>query len=180
VYSKLDGDMILDPTNPNNQISFVKTGRGPTTLVGTSTSAYDQPHSFKLLGSYQAPGGINIGANFQALSGLPRDRTLNVALTQGTTAYRVEPRGTYRYDFLKLLSIRGDKRFMFNGHGISFIAELHNLLNEASNQNSVGSLTRNFASQAAFDAARSTTSYFGRVQEIIAPRILKLGVKFEF
>ena len=31
-----------------------------------------------------------------------------------------------------------------------------------------------------FDAARLTTSYFGRVQEIIAPRILKLGVKFEF
>src|SRR5262249_25924209 len=103
VYSKLDGDMILDPTNPNNQLPFVKTGRGPTTQIGTSTSAYDQPHSFKLLGSYQAPGGINIGANFQALSGLPRDRTLNVALQQGTLAYRVEPRGTYRYDTLKLL-----------------------------------------------------------------------------
>ena len=180
VYSKLNGDMILDPTNPNNQISFVKTGLAPTTGVGTSTAAYDQPHSFKLLGSYQAPWGINLGGNFQALSGLPRDRTLNVALSQGTTAYRVEPRGTYRYDFLKLLSVRADKRFAFNGHGVSFIAEVHNLLNENSNQNSVGSLTRNFASQAAFDAARLTTSYFGRVQEIIAPRILKLGVKFEF
>jgi hypothetical protein len=63
---------------------------------------------------------------------------------------------------------------------VSFFAEVHNLLNESANQNSVGSLTRNFASQTAFDAARLTTSYFGRVQEIIAPRILKLGVKFEF
>jgi hypothetical protein len=180
VYSKLNGDMILDPTNPNNQISFVKTGLGPTTGVGTSTAAYDQPHSFKLLGSYQAPWGINLGGNFQALSGLPRDRTLNVGLSQGTTAFRVEPRGTYRYDFLKLLSVRADKRFAFNGHGVSFVAEVHNLLNESANQNSVGSLTRNFASQAAFDAARLSTSYFGRVQEIIAPRILKLGVKFEF
>ena len=92
----------------------------------------------------------------------------------------MEPRGTYQYDFLKLLSVRADKRFHFNGHGVSFIAEVHNILNEAANQNSVGSLTRNFASQSAFDAARITTSYFGRVQEIIAPRILKLGVKFEF
>src|SRR5205807_1212631 len=180
VWSRLDGDFILDPTNPNNLIDSVRTGRGPTTGVGTSTSSYDQPHAFKLLGSYQAPWGINLGANFQALSGLPRDRTLNVALTQGTTAYRVEPRGTYRYETLKLMSVRADKRFTFNGHGVSFVAEIHNLLNESTNQNSVGSLTRNFVNQAAFDAARLTTSYFGRVQEIIAPRILKLGVKFEF
>ena len=60
------------------------------------------------------------------------------------------------------------------------IGEVHNVLNEAANQNNVGSLTRNFVNQAAFDAARLGTSYFGRVQEIIAPRILKLGVKFEF
>ena len=172
--------MILDYTNPNNRIDFVRTGRGPTINVGTSTAAYDQPHSFKLLGSYQAPWGINLGANFQALSGLPRDRTLNVALAQGTTAYRVEPRGTYRYDFLNLLSFRADKRVKLGTTAISVVGEVHNVLNEAANQNSVGSLTRNFASQAAFDAARLSTSYFGRVQEIIAPRILKLGVKFEF
>ena len=41
-------------------------------------------------------------------------------------------------------------------------------------------LTQAFASQAAFDAARTTTSYFGRAQEIVAPRILKLGVKYTF
>ena len=180
VWSRLNGDMIVDPTNPNNLLDFVRSGDGPTTGLGTSTASYDQTHSFKVLGSYQAPFGINVGANFQALSGLPRDRTLNVPLLQGTTAYRVEPRGTYRYEPLKLLSVRADKRFAFNGHGVSFLAEIHNLLNESTNQNSVGSLTRNFVNQAAFDAARLTTSYFGRVQEIIAPRILKLGVKFEF
>jgi hypothetical protein len=43
-----------------------------------------------------------------------------------------------------------------------------------------GTVTRNFASQAAFDAARLGTSYFGRVQEIVAPRVTKLGFRFDF
>ena len=180
VWSKLNGDFILDRTNPNNLIDSVRTGRGPGTTVGAANSN-DQPHAFKLLGSFQAPWGINLGANYQALSGLPRDRTLSVALSQGTTTYRVDQRGTYRYDFLNLLSLRADKSFRFGGSNrASFIAELHNVLNEAANQNSVGTQTRSFANQAAFDAGRLSTSYFGRVQEIIAPRILKLGVKFEF
>jgi hypothetical protein len=161
----------LDFTNPNNVLDFVGQGRG----------ANDQPHAFKLLGSYQAPWGITVGANYQALSGLPRDRRLNVAFTQGTRALPMEQRGIYRADFLNLLSLRADKSFRISGpRRASFVAELHNVLNSSGGQNDYGVLTQNFASQGAFDAARLTTSYFGRVQEIIAPRVLKIGVKFEF
>src|SRR5262249_22250699 len=113
VWSRLDGVQAgistssttircaagLDFTNPNNPLDFVGQGRG----------ANDQPQAFKLLGSYQAPYGITVGANFQALSGLPRDRRLNVALAQGTRAIPVESRGTYQADALKLLSFRADK-----------------------------------------------------------------------
>ena len=126
VWSKLDGDFILDPTNPNNLIDSVRTGRGPGNTVGAANSN-DQPHAFKLLGSYEAPLGIRLSANYQALSGLPRNRNLTVSLTQGSTAYTVENPGTYRYDFLNLLSLRGDKRFRFSGqHAVSVIAEVHN------------------------------------------------------
>src|SRR5437773_188498 len=171
VFSRLDGDRILDYTDPNNLLPFVQTGRGGN----------DQPHAFKLLGSYEAPLGIRLSANYQALSGLPRNRNLTVSLTQGSTAYTVENQGTYRYDFLNLLSLRGDKRFRFSGqHAVSFIAEVHNALNVHAGQSSFGTATQSFASQAAFDAARSTTSYFGRVQEIVAPRILKVGLRLEF
>jgi hypothetical protein len=178
VWSRLDGDRVLDFTDPNNLLPFVATGRGGN----------DQPHAFKLLGSYQAPWGITLGANYQALSGLPRDRNLTVSLTQGSTSYQVENRGTYRYDFLNLLSLRADKSFTINGsRRVSVVAELHNLLNTSASQNSVGTATQSFASQAAFDArvlsnltALFPTSYFGRVQEIVAPRIVKLGVRFQF
>jgi len=184
VWSRLDGvqqslststttlrpDGFFDLTNPNNLLDFVGFGRG----------ANDQPHAFKILGSYQAAWGINIGANYQALSGLPRDRTLTVPFAQGSRSVPVEERGTYRYSTLNLLSLRADKGFRFGGRRASVIFEVHNVLNSNAVQNSVGNLTQSFANQAAFDAARKTTSYFGRAQEIVAPRVLKLGFKFDF
>jgi len=171
VWSRLDGDLVLDYTNPNNVLDFVGQGR----------DANDQPHAFKLLGSYQAPWGINVGANYQALSGLPRDRTLSITYSQGTASTRVEPRGAYRADLLNLMSLRADKSFRLGGgHRASFVAELHNALNSSASQNSFGTVTRGNASQAAFDAARLTVSYFGRVQEIVAPRVLKIGFKLDF
>jgi Carboxypeptidase regulatory-like domain len=171
VWSRLDGDLVVDPNNPNVNI--------PTHAVGRGSN--DQPHAFKLLGSYQAPLGINLGVNYQALSGLPRDRTFRTTLTQGSTTVRAEPRGTYRADFLNLLSLKVDKMFRLHPHAnISGFLEVHNLLNSNAAQSNIGTLTQAFASQAAFDAARATTSYFGRTQEILAPRILKLGVKYSF
>jgi hypothetical protein len=179
VWSRLDGDLLAttgtlagDPNNPNQVIPTQATGRG----------ANDQPHAFKLLGSYQAPYGITFGANYQALSGLPIDRTFRAALAQGSTTVRADPRGTYRADFLNLLSVRADKGFRFGGQRrIGVIAEVHNVLNSSAGQSSYGSLTQAYASQTAFESARTAgASYFGRVQEIVAPRVLKIGVKLDF
>ena len=171
VWSRLDGDQVLDYTNPNNLLPFIGQGMG----------ASDQTHAFKLLGSYQAPLGITVGANYQALSGLPRDRTLSVGLSQGTASLRVDPLGAYRADFLNLLSLRADKSFRLTpGHRVSFVAELHNLINSSAGQSSFGTVTRGFASTTDFANNQLGTSYFGRVQEIVAPRVLKIGFKFDF
>jgi hypothetical protein len=176
VWSQLDGDIVLDYTNPNNYLALPGGG-----TVGSGRGTNDQPHAFKLLGSYQAPYGVTIGANYQALTGLPLDRVLSVAFAQGTANFRMEPRGTYRTDKLSLLSLRADKNFRLNGaRRASVVVELHNALNSSAGQSNYGTVTRGFASQAAFDAARLGTSYFGRVQEIVAPRVLKLGFRFDF
>jgi hypothetical protein len=171
VWSRLDGDVVVDPNNPNQTIPTNATGRGSN----------DQPHALKLLASYDAPRGLSVGINYQALSGLPVDRTFRAILSQGATTVRAEPRGTYRGDFLNLFSLRIDKSFRFHHRArLSLIAELHNVLNSNAAQNSIGTLTQGFLSQAAFEAARTSTSYFGRVQEIVAPRILKLGARYSF
>ncbi len=171
VWSRLDGDQVLDYTNPNNLLPYVAEGRG----------ANDQPQAFKLLGSYQAPWDITLGANFQSLTGLPVDRVLSVAFAQGTANQRVDPLGTYRASTLNLLSLRADKGVRFGGgRRASIVVELHNALNTSAGQSTYGTVTRGFANQAAFQAAQLTTSYFDRVQEIVAPRVLKLGFKIEF
>ena len=185
VFSRLDGvqngistssgtircDACLDFTNPNNALDFVG---------GSGRGANDQPHAFKILGSYQAPFGVTLGGNYQYLTGLPRDRRLTVALAQGSRDIPVERRGTYRADDLSLLSVRADKAFRFSGHAAAVLVELHNALNSSAGQTDYGTRTQNFASQGAFDAARLTTSYFGRIQEIVAPRVLKLGFRVNF
>ncbi|HEX7137783.1 MAG TPA: hypothetical protein VF219_08050, partial [Vicinamibacterales bacterium] len=186
VWSRLDGVQqgintnstttrnVYDFTNPNNTIDF---GAGP----GQGRGANDQPQAFKLLGSYQAKWDIVVGANFQSLVGLPIDRTLTVPFAQGSRNLGVDPRGTYRADTLNLLSLRADKGFRFGGsHRAAVSVEVHNVLNSSAGQSSYGALTQGYANQAAFDLARSTTSYFGRVQEIVAPRLLKLGFKLDF
>jgi hypothetical protein len=171
VWSRLDGDIVVDPNNPNQTIPSNAKGRG----------ANDQPHAFKIIGSYVAPYAVTLGINYQGLSGLPTDRTFRASLAQGSTTVRADPRGTYRADFLNLFSVKADKTFQLHRHArVSGFLEVHNLLNTNAAQSNIGVLTQAFPSQAAFDAARATTSYFGRVQEIVAPRILKLGVKFSF
>jgi len=171
VWSRLDGDIVVDPNNPNFTIPSNATGRG----------ANDQPHAVKVIGSYVAPYKVMIGLNYQGLSGLPTDRTFRATLAQGSTTVRAEPRGVYRADFLNLLSLKVDKSFELHRHArVSAFFELHNLTNTNAAQGSIGTLTQAFASQAAFDAAKATTSYFGRVQEIVAPRIAKFGVKYVF
>ena len=116
------------------------------------------------------------------MSGLPIDRTFRATLTQGATTVRADNRGLYRADFLKLMSIRADKGFRIGARRkASLVAEVHNVFNSSAGQNSYGATTQAFASQAAFDAAQAAgTSYFGRVQEIVAPRVLKLGFKLDF
>ncbi|HEY7287651.1 MAG TPA: carboxypeptidase regulatory-like domain-containing protein [Vicinamibacterales bacterium] len=186
VWSRLDGVQqgintnstttrnVYDFTNPNNTVDL---GAGPAGGRG----ANDQPQALKLLGSYQAKWDIVVGANFQSLVGLPIDRTLTVPFTQGSRNIGVDPRGTYRADTLNLLSLRADKGFRFGGQRrASVIAEVHNVMNSSAGQSQYGALTQGYANQAAFDAARITTSYFGRVQEIVAPRLLKIGFKFDF
>ncbi len=176
-WSRADGVIIsgnrktiANPTDPNASLDSHKYGRDAT----------DQPHAFKMLVNYVAPLGFNVGGNIQLLSGLPVDRTFRGSLSQGSTTIRAEPRGTYRADALKLVNVKVDRPFKFSRIKVGTFVELHNLLNSSSAVG-IATLTQAFASQAAFDAAaRGNTTYFGRVTEIVVPRIAKLGIKIDF
>jgi hypothetical protein len=176
VYSRINGPVWYDsggrqaedPNDPNAQTNVV--GRG----------VYDQPHAFKVQGSYEMRYGISLGVNFQALSGYTTDRTISLPLSQGSTTLRTDPPGTYRTDFMNLLSVRANKRFKLAGTSrLNGFIEFHNLLNTNAAQSEY-STTQSFKSQAEFDAKRTSVNYFGRVNTLIAPRVVKIGFKFEF
>src|SRR5207244_3451653 len=125
----------------------------------------DQPHQAKIIASYQAPWDVTIGTIYQGLSGLPRDRTFRATLRQGSTTVLAEERGTYRADFVNLVSLSADKRVRLrHGARIALRLELHNVTNSNSADAGFGTLTQAFASQAALAAAQGgSTSYFGRI-----------------
>jgi hypothetical protein len=166
-----DTRQVADPTNPNAMIS--STGR---------QTESDQPYASKVQALYLAPWDITLGVIYQGLSGLPRDRTIRETLNQGSATVLADPRGTYRNDFMNIMSFNVHKTFKFNSRlKASFDGEAHNLLNSAASQGGVGTLTQSFANQAAFNAAMAaTTSYFGRVTTILDPRLFKAVVKLEF
>lgn len=170
VWLDSEGRQTIDPNNPNSNIATHRYGR----------EAYDQPHAVKIVGSYQGPAGVNLGVNYQYLTGMPTDREFRASLLQGSTTIRAEERGTYRADAMNLLSFRANKRFKLAGTtSLSGFFELHNALNTNASQGKY-TLTQAFTSQAQFDASRTTVAYFGRTSQIIAPRVAKLGVKLEF
>src|SRR5262249_25971038 len=74
----------------------------------------DVPYSFKVAPVYEAPLGINVSANLQHFTGFPENTTVNVtsttvALTQGSTSVRVQPRGTTRLPDNTILDVRFSK-----------------------------------------------------------------------
>lgn len=177
VWSRQDGVILgfrrnmPDPSNPNEAIESHRYGR----------SENDQPHAFKIVGSWQAGYGLNLGWNLQLLSGLPLDRTFAGSLAQGTTTVRAEQRGTYRRDNFKLLSLKIDKEFsLWKRLRVAGFAEVHNVLNTNSAQGYT-TLTRAFRSAAELEAANPAgIGYFGRISQILPPRMLKLGVRTYF
>jgi hypothetical protein len=91
---------------------------------------------------------VTLGTIYQGLSGLPLDRQFRATLTQGSTTVLADPRGTYRADFLNLLSLSAEKRVTL-GKGIraGFSLEAHNVTNSDAAQSGIGTLTQAFASQ---------------------------------
>jgi hypothetical protein len=177
VWSRDDGVILsgnrksmADPNDPNASLDSNKYGR----------SSSDQPHAFKLLFNWAAPLGINIGTNYQALSGVPLDRQYRRSLTQGSITVRAEERGVYRQDQVQLLALKVDRPFRIGRSRLGAFVELHNLLNSNAGI-TYGTLTNSYANQAALEAAnRTNAAYFGRPTVIITPRVVKLGLKYDW
>lgn len=133
------------------------------------------PHQFKLQGSWSGPWGINVSGYFLYLAGQPYTRTirssdLGLNLSQGSVTLFAEEKGSRRLPDQKELDMRVEKTFNLPGKfgQLELIVDIFNLFNAntAITQETVSSNPALFI--------------FGNTTGIMAPRILRLGIRLMF
>lgn len=143
----------------------------------------DRPHTLKASGSYLLPGDWNVSANVRTQAGPPVTRTLRVTgLNQGSITVNAEERGSERLDYLTTVDARVSKVFrlaasrelelnldVYNIGNINTVWEVRTLTGRI-NLRYAGDPTGELINQ---------QQYMSPTQ-IIAPRIMRLGVAFRF
>jgi len=138
--------------DPNSRVN----AEGPT--------FWDRPHIFKTSATYAGPFGVNVSGNFRAQSGQPFSRQITARLAQGAVSINAEPRGSQRYPKVMTLDLRASRAFRRGARRMfEVMVDAYNLTNE----NTV-------LGQVELTGAR----YLFPTQ-ILAPRVIRLGVRVE-
>ena len=122
--------------------------------------------NYKLIGRYQAPWGVGASGSWRVQSGQQYGRTASVNFPgEGTRVVRVEEITANRYPNISILDLRLDKSFTLpkKGGKVTFQFDAFNLANSG-----------------AFTAFRQTTVNYREVTETLAPRILRVGFRWDF
>jgi hypothetical protein len=130
---------------------------------------HQRPHYFKLQGTYLAPWGFSVSANFQYFSGEPFTRQLRsveagLSLYQGSVRRNAEPRGSSKTTAGSLLDLRIQKDIRLPFGMIELIADLFNVFN-SNRYTSYGTRTN-------IDYMEPLT--------MTPPRVIRLGIAVKF
>jgi hypothetical protein len=123
--------------------------------------------NYKIIGRYELPLGIGVSGSYKLQSGRQWGRTISVALPNaGTETVRVEPADAHRAPNVGIFDLRLDKSFRLPNKAGRIVGMV-----DAFNLTNSGAIS-NF---------RITTG--SRYQEVIAlldPRIIRVGLRYEF
>jgi hypothetical protein len=175
---------------------WTKLNNAGSTSLDPNALAYQNGHSeqwtYKLFGVYEAPLGIKFSGSFDSQKGAVYSRTQQFSATlrnmrnadgsvrttdlrQGSTTITVEP-NAYYLPAMKLTSLRTQKTFRIaEGHSLDAMFDLYNLFNwntEAARDSVTARLTS--------VTTRQTFPRFGAPTNILAPRIFKIGARYNF
>ena len=151
-----------DLNDPNNTTY-------PDGIIGS-----DSQVAFRLSGSYTLPWDVSLAGTFIANSGYPYVSTASVSraqaaaagvtLTRATQTVLLSQRGDERFDAVRMLDLRLSKTFRFGTRRISPQVDVFNITN-------ADTATGN-------NATIGSTYLFP--SEILAPRIIRLGLAIDF
>ncbi len=133
----------------------------------------ERRHQLKLTGLVKGPLGINLSGYFKYWSGRRRTRTvgdtdLGINLNQGgRVVTNAEQRGNTGLPNQYELDLRVEKAFKIKNIQLSIFADIFNVFNS------------NFATSYRTDRSSSTLNWL-EVDEILDPRVIRVGAKIEF
>jgi hypothetical protein len=166
----MQGSFVLNDTRIHyeNDRAF----QDPTNVErrdGEQTGTLNTRWVAKLSGAYDLPFGVTVAAFFNARDGVPFVRSILAegrGNGLGDVEVQLDPWGDVRYDNFYEVDLRASKSFTLRGtQRVGVYADVFNLMNA----NTV--LTRQ-------DQQQLLTA--NDVQEILAPRVLRVGVKYSF
>jgi hypothetical protein len=144
------------------------------TLYSKGIIGNDSERALRVSGSYELPGSVNLAGSLISNSGYPYVSTYSVtralaatagvALTRASQTVFLSQRGDERYDAVTMLDVRVSRPFRFGNRRITPQADFFNI----GNANTV---------------VAATTTVGGTYlapSEILAPRIIRVGVSFDF
>jgi hypothetical protein len=155
----------------------------PNSLINANgRSFWDRPVIFKLAGSYVAPWDLTIGAFLKAQSGVPFPRQVTFSecpdpnvcqdlngdgvldFTQGTITIFAQKVGSTRLPFTKTLDLSFEKKFNIQQGTLGVSFDVFNVFN----------------ANTVLDAGSLSGPAFLQPKSILAPRLARIGVKYDF
>ncbi|MCC7417483.1 MAG: TonB-dependent receptor [Acidobacteria bacterium] len=138
----------------------------PNSCINASAKCQDDTtdYSFKLNGVFELPAGFKLSPVYRFQAGNNFARTFSATLNYANPTLLAEPMNSRRNDNINLIDLRVDRGFDVPGGRLSPFLDLYNLTNANAIQ----------------DITASSGSSFLRPINIIPPRVLRMGVKFDW
>jgi hypothetical protein len=162
-WSKMQHYSATTPTGYTRAFSFRPADRLFGDATGRETSTV---WNYKVIGRYEMPWGIGSSGSWRVQSGQQYGRTVSVVFPgDGTRTVRVEPITANRYPNISILDLRLDKSFSLPKRGGKVTFQLDGF---------------NLANSGAITLFRQTTVNYREVTETLAPRIFRVGFRWDF
>jgi hypothetical protein len=152
--------ITTDGLTDGGQVGYYGAGSGKTYWVNAKWQA-------NLSGLYQLPAGFEVAGNLYARQGYPRITTISSPNSiYGSLPAIASPIGDIRTPTVVNVDLRLAKNFRLGGRAsLNVTADVFNLLNQGT------VLVRN---------GSASSAVFNRIDEILAPRIARFGVRLGF
>jgi hypothetical protein len=141
------------PLNPNSCINANDKCQDDTT-----------DYSFKLNGTFELPAGVKLSPVYRFQAGTNFARTFVASLNYANPTLNAEPMNANRTAHVNLFDIRIDRAITIGGNRLMPFFDLYNLTNNNAEQN----------------ITVSSGASWLRPINIVAPRLMRIGLKFDW